>query len=435
MKKKTIENRYSIEYIHPTSSTSASPAQEQSNKGRLLLVILFALLLIAGFLYKSENYSNYLQVFVSTTNKNISDNKGLNSNSSAITELKDAVILNRKISNISEELATETNTRKKTPLNQITANNNKTSDNDVLNTDISENNDLIKSLDELTEQLVAARKKNSVLKNKIKEKQSNDQSLSTLLANSIRKETIDNTNYLSALNNLDKERKEKKQQIIEVVLNNKINNLDSGSDKNIQNEVPRYTSKNQTTVITQKISDNKTIAVEATEKTKKNLNYNNAISLSTKSQMDAIILAMKTGNIRTSRPSKPKKKPSSQLLTKNNELINQISLQIQTNTNTHGKTEDNNDLISVELKGKINQLIVSKELTSSNYQRALSRESNTRSNAVRSVVVKKGETLWGIAKRAYGDGKHYKKILKANPQLTRKRKLFLVIGQVIRVPK
>lgn len=396
MKKKTIENRYSIEYIHPTSSTSDSPTQEQSNKGYLLLIILFALLLIAGFLYKSENLSNYLQAFVSTANKSISDNSVLSSDSSAIIELKNTVILN---------------------------------------TNISENNDLTNSLDELTEQLVAARKKNSELKNKFKEKQSNEQSLSILLTNSTRTEKIDNTNYLSALNKLNKERKEEKQQIIEVVFNNKTENFDSGMDKNIQNEVPYYTSKNQTTVITKKISDNKTTAVEATEKTKKNLNYNNAISLSTKLQMDAIILAMKTGNIRTSRLSKPKKKPSSQFLTKNNELINQISLQIQTNTNTHEKIEDNNDLISVELKGKINQLIVSKELTSLNYQRALSRESNTRSNAVRSVIVKKGETLWGIAKRAYGDGKHYKKILKANPQLTQKQKLFLVIGQVIRVPK
>ena len=405
MNKNTINNRYTIEYVHP--SASASPTQKQASKGRLLLILLFTLLLIAGFLFKNENFSNYLQGLISTEEKTPSSDKN-ESNSTAATMTED------------------------TEGSLVT----KGSDDNTLNTDSSENNDLINSLDKLTKQLVAARKKNSGLESKLKEKQSNNDNLSTLLANPINKEESDNKNYLSALQNLEKEKKEEKQQIIQVVSNNKTGKSDSSSAKNTNNDVP-YGSNNQTAVVTKNIADSKIVAVELNEKTKKNLNYNNAISLSTKSQIDAIIVAMKTGGITTNRPSKPKseQKKSSDLLAKNNDLISQISQQVETDVNGGNSTETSNDLISVGLKGKINKLIDSKEFTGSSYQKALNKESKTRSNAVRSVVVKKGETLWSIAKRAYGDGKHYKKILKANPQLTRRRKLFLVIGQVIRVPK
>jgi len=236
------------------------------------------------------------------------------------------------------------------------------------------------------------------------------------------KKKNDDKGYLTALESLEEENKEP-VNTIEVVKNNNLSNVPG-------------TDNSQTKTNITKIEDEKTLAVEANEKTKKNLNYTNTISLSTKSQIDAIILAMK-GGIKTSKTTKAKSKKST-LQSQNNDLISQLSQQMKKTTeNSDNDTSEinNNDLISVGLKGKINQLITSKELTGSSYKSALRQESQTRSNAVRSIVVKKGETLWSISKRAYGDGKYYKKILKANPQLTRKRKLFLVIGQVIRVPK
>jgi 5'-nucleotidase len=37
--------------------------------------------------------------------------------------------------------------------------------------------------------------------------------------------------------------------------------------------------------------------------------------------------------------------------------------------------------------------------------------------AGKAYTVKKGDTLWGIAQRTYGDGKQYRKILAANPNI------------------
>jgi 5'-nucleotidase / UDP-sugar diphosphatase len=49
----------------------------------------------------------------------------------------------------------------------------------------------------------------------------------------------------------------------------------------------------------------------------------------------------------------------------------------------------------------------------------------------KSYVVKKGDTLWGIAQRTYGDGKQYRKILAANPSIKGDR---LNAGQKIMLP-
>ena len=35
----------------------------------------------------------------------------------------------------------------------------------------------------------------------------------------------------------------------------------------------------------------------------------------------------------------------------------------------------------------------------------------------KTYVVKKGDTLWGIAQKTYGDGKQYRKIIAANPNI------------------
>jgi nucleoid-associated protein YgaU len=46
-------------------------------------------------------------------------------------------------------------------------------------------------------------------------------------------------------------------------------------------------------------------------------------------------------------------------------------------------------------------------------------------------VVKKGDTLWGLAQRNYGDGKLYKRIVEANPQIQGDK---LLVGQTITIP-
>ncbi len=47
-------------------------------------------------------------------------------------------------------------------------------------------------------------------------------------------------------------------------------------------------------------------------------------------------------------------------------------------------------------------------------------------------TVKKGDTLWSIAKAHYGDGKQYKKIVAANPSIKGER---LLVGQSITLPQ
>jgi nucleoid-associated protein YgaU len=60
------------------------------------------------------------------------------------------------------------------------------------------------------------------------------------------------------------------------------------------------------------------------------------------------------------------------------------------------------------------------------YQAQLNQEVKVRENEMRTIVVKKGDSLWNIAKRAYGNGELYTKICQ-NPDL-------IEIGHKLRVP-
>jgi len=452
MGKKSISHRYSIEYVHPASTTidASPPVPQKASKSWLLISLFFSLFLIAGFLFKSGKFSSNLKIQTSSKLSNAIETNTTKTNNNSISNIETTInnknlkaptidiTKNEKNSNNNSDKEIPITTVKIKTLKEKTTEKikvsapkqtpSKVSSVSSINQDnlLNGNDALIESLDKLTEQLATERQKNTGLETKLKDDPNKSDNLAKLLLKAINKKKSDDKGYLTALDGFEEENKEEKKEpvnTIEVVKNNNLSNVPG-------------TDNSQTKTNITKIEDKKTLAVEANEKTKKNLNYTNAISLSTKSQIDAIILAMKEG-IKTSKPTKAKSNKST-LQSQNNDLISQLSQQMKTTTeNSDNNTSEinNNDLISVGLKGKINQLITSKELTGSSYKSALRQESQTRSNAVRSIVVKKGETLWGISKRAYGDGKYYKKILKANPQLTRKRKLFLVIGQVIRVPK
>lgn len=70
----------------------------------------------------------------------------------------------------------------------------------------------------------------------------------------------------------------------------------------------------------------------------------------------------------------------------------------------------------------------------STYTTSIKKEVSTRSNEMRIIIVKKGDTLGKIAKRAYGNSMDYKKIYKANPDiLNRPDRIY--IGQKLRIPK
>lgn len=97
-------------------------------------------------------------------------------------------------------------------------------------------------------------------------------------------------------------------------------------------------------------------------------------------------------------------------------------------------TKDNLGLLG----GEIEQLVKksSKEVKESDYEKRMKKEVKERKNEMRIIVVRKGDTLSMIAKRAYGSGKkkYYRKILRANPRLIKNpNKIF--VGQRLRVPK
>jgi nucleoid-associated protein YgaU len=68
------------------------------------------------------------------------------------------------------------------------------------------------------------------------------------------------------------------------------------------------------------------------------------------------------------------------------------------------------------------------------YTESLKQEVVTRKNEMRIIVVRKGDTLGRIAKRAYGNVMEYKKIYKANPDIL-KRPDRIYVGQKLRIPK
>ena len=49
------------------------------------------------------------------------------------------------------------------------------------------------------------------------------------------------------------------------------------------------------------------------------------------------------------------------------------------------------------------------------------------------IILQKGDTLSRIAKKAYGDHSHYRKILTANPEII-KNPDQIFVGQRIRIP-
>ena len=56
---------------------------------------------------------------------------------------------------------------------------------------------------------------------------------------------------------------------------------------------------------------------------------------------------------------------------------------------------------------------------------------STSAGGGKTYVVKKGDTLWAIAQRTYGDGKQYRKIVAANPNIKGDR---VFAGQKIVLP-
>jgi len=72
--------------------------------------------------------------------------------------------------------------------------------------------------------------------------------------------------------------------------------------------------------------------------------------------------------------------------------------------------------------------------SSTTYTESITKEVAERSNAMRIIIVKRGDTLGKIAKRAYGNSMAFKKIYMANPDLIN-RPDRIYVGQKLRIPE
>ncbi len=95
--------------------------------------------------------------------------------------------------------------------------------------------------------------------------------------------------------------------------------------------------------------------------------------------------------------------------------------------------DDSGDDFS-QLSSEVDQLVQEERLPESNYEKKMKQEVAERQNEMRTIVVREGDTLMAIAKKAYQDSSKYLKILQANPGII-KNPDRIFVGQVLRVPK
>jgi len=86
-----------------------------------------------------------------------------------------------------------------------------------------------------------------------------------------------------------------------------------------------------------------------------------------------------------------------------------------------------------ELNNNLQTIVNEVNTTNSNYTQEITKEVVYRENEMRIIIVKKGDTLSKIAKRAYGDYTGYKKIFAANPEIIENPNQ-IYVGQRLRIP-
>ncbi len=101
------------------------------------------------------------------------------------------------------------------------------------------------------------------------------------------------------------------------------------------------------------------------------------------------------------------------------------------------KGEDTLSQLSAQITNEIEYAKVSSTTTTTNeedkvYSTDIKKEVVFREKEMRIIIVKRGDTLGKLAKRAYGNVMEYKRIYKANPEIKRPDRIY--IGQKIRIP-
>lgn len=353
-----IESRYIIEYINPESK------EKTGGKKSILLFSFLGLIIIAALIYSFFSINKLNQLVRITQNALVqainTAGSGDDDDDEQSVQLAaiDVKAPSQKSNNTIQQESEKTLLKNKEQTSQSIP-------------QLATNKKLNDSINNLTKQLMAERKKDKALEN---------------LETTLSKANKTDKSYLGALNKLE----EKTDTIVATSINN--------NKKQINSNI-------------------KVVAIK--EPTPNIADSYNSISLSTNSQIDAIIAAMQGG----ATPSKT----NSKVIKTNVDKTKEVQLASASQTNP-------TELFHIQLQRQVDQIInKGSAITKTNktYKKALEKESNIRKNAVRSITIKRGETLWSVAKRAYGNGSLYKKIINANPQINLEK---LYVGQVIRVP-
>ncbi len=423
MANKNIENRYTFEYVSPDTKS-----KKNSSIGRFFIlstvgIITLGLALVSIFPAQSMGFLSKFTNKISFFSTDNLVNKSSNTTITATAKIKKAVLpskqfnsnstanlndVSTKVTNIEttatniklaiqqEELLKEITAEKnkvKAELNKLTHLN--TIQLERAKKQKEENNRLTKELERINIQLLSEKTKNKKLNSAINFQDNKNNELAIMFEHAIANATASDKRYLEAITT---------------------KNINTSSLKTIESD--------DAVIVLDPLEVKNQVALEKntqSKSTNQTIDYNNSINLgSTTSQVDAILATMQS----ISPVLKPSEKAESR---KNNAFT-------ATNNIAQNKEPENTDLLVIDLQNQINKLIQTGNAPSTSYRKSLNEESEKRKNAVRSIIVQKGETLWSIALRAYGNGSFFTKIIKANPHIEKNGKIVLRIGQVIHVP-
>jgi len=94
---------------------------------------------------------------------------------------------------------------------------------------------------------------------------------------------------------------------------------------------------------------------------------------------------------------------------------------------------ENGNRILIEKGEKLFSIPLDDTLQKDDYTKSIEKELETRKREMKVIVVRRGDSLSKIAKRAYGDPNAYIKIIKANPHILKNPNL-IYVGQRLRIP-
>jgi LysM repeat protein len=113
--------------------------------------------------------------------------------------------------------------------------------------------------------------------------------------------------------------------------------------------------------------------------------------------------------------------------------IKGVDIYIKAKDRVDGENINRTNRVLIEDGQRIFTIPLDDTIIKDNYTKSIEKELESRKNAMKIIVVRKGDNLSKIAKRAYGDSKEYIKILKANPHILKNPNL-IYVGQKLRIP-